>query len=73
MDMKESLQTLRREAEERLHACQTPEALEQALHLGGTTLFEVLAEYRGISETKRAILESEAQARFALIELKALL
>lgn len=49
------------------------EALEQALHLGGTTLFEVLAEYRGISETKRAILESEAQARFALIELKALL
>ncbi len=31
MDMKESLQTLRREAEERLHACQTPEALEQAL------------------------------------------
>jgi phenylalanyl-tRNA synthetase alpha chain len=31
MDMKESLQSLHKEAEERLHACQTPEALEQAL------------------------------------------
>ncbi|HOH28786.1 MAG TPA: TolC family protein [Candidatus Hydrogenedentes bacterium] len=51
----------------------TREALEQALRLGGATLFEVLAEYRGISETKRSLLESETRARLALVELSALL
>lgn len=49
------------------------DALEQALQLGGATLFEVLAEYRGISETKRVLLDKETQARLALIELAALL
>lgn len=47
--------------------------LEEALHLGGATLFEVLAEYRVISETEQLLLERETQARFALIELSALL
>jgi cobalt-zinc-cadmium efflux system outer membrane protein len=49
------------------------DALEQALQLGGATLFEVLAEYRGISETKRVLLDKETQARLALIDLTALL
>lgn len=48
------------------------DALEQALQLGGATLFEVLAEYRGIMETKRILLDKETQARLALIELAAL-
>ncbi len=51
----------------------TQQILESALVMGGTSLFEVLAEYRSTLETKQEILENYANARDALIELNALL